>query len=177
VSPLLANVYLHEVERYMERYTELPDGERRKRKRQELANFRYVHYAADVVVLCDGSKEQAEAMRQELFEFLGSELKLELSLEKTKVTHISEGFEFLGFRIDRNIVGSGRWAPRIRIPMRAMEKVRGKLRTALAPHTHGDSVRSKIIGLKRIIGGWCRYCQTTSSPSRYFNKLDHAVFW
>ena len=42
VSPLLANIYLHELDRYMERYTELSNWERRKRKRLGLANFLYV---------------------------------------------------------------------------------------------------------------------------------------
>jgi RNA-directed DNA polymerase len=177
VSPLLANIYLHELDRYMERYTELPKGKREQRKRQRLANFLYVRYADDFVVLCDGKKEQAEAMRQELYGFLKTELKLELSMEKTKVTHVSEGFEFLGYAIDRSIVGSGKWAPRIRIPMRAMGKVPDKIRAALSKSTHEDSVAQKILGLNRIIGGWCRYYQTTSSPSEYFGKLGDKVYW
>jgi RNA-directed DNA polymerase len=177
VSPLLANIYLHELDRYMERYTELIRWKFQQRKRQGLANFLYVRYADDFVVLCDGTKEQAEALRQELYEFLKAELRLELSLEKTEVTHVHEGFEFLGFLIDRSITGSGKWAPRRRIPKRAVEKVQGKIRTALSPSTHHDSVRMKILGLNRIIGGWCRYYQTTSSPSRYFNMLDAETFW
>jgi RNA-directed DNA polymerase len=176
VSPLLANIYLHELDRYMERYTEIPRWDRSKRKGQGLANFLYVRYADDFVVLCDGTKEQAETMRQELYGFLKAELTLELSLEKTKVTQVHEGFEFLGFAIDRNIVGSGKWVPRIRIPTRAMEKVRGKIRAALSPNTHEDSVRSKILGLNRITGGWCRYYQMSSSPSFYFHKLSYETF-
>src|SRR5262245_22162882 len=176
VSLLLANIYLHELGRYMERYTEISMLDRRRRKGRGLANFLYVCYADDFVALCDGTKEQAETRRQELYQFLKSELMLELSLEKTKVTHASEGFELLGFLIDRNIVGSGKWAARIRIPMQAMEKVRAKIRAALAPNTHEDSVRLKILGRNRIIGGWCRYYQTTSSPSFYFGKLSHESF-
>jgi RNA-directed DNA polymerase len=177
VRSLLANIYLHELDRYMGRYTELQLTECQRRKRQKAANFLYVRYADDLVVLCDGTKEQAEAMRQEFYGFLKAELRLELSLEKTNVTHIQEGFEFLGFAIDRNIVSSGKWAPRIRIPTRAMEKARGKIRAALSPTTHEDSVRSKILGLNRIIGGWCRYYQTTSSPSFSFDKLSYECFW
>jgi group II intron reverse transcriptase/maturase len=177
VSPLLANIYLDELDRYMERFTALTDEERRKRRRRRLANFLYVRYADDFVVLCDGTKAQAEALREELHIFLKAELKLELSLEKTKVTHAHEGFEFLGYVIDRNITGTGKWAPRIRIPERALEKIRSKIRIALAPSAHGDSVHTKIVGLNRIIGGWCRYYQTTSSPSVYFRKLRYTVFW
>jgi RNA-directed DNA polymerase len=177
VSPLLANIYLHELDQYMERYTAIPQEERRKRKRHELANFLYVRYADDFVVLCDGTREQAEALRQELYIFLRRELKLELSMEKTKVTHVSAGFEFLGFLIDRGIGGSGRWVPRFRIPKRAVEKVRGKLRDALARWTYKDSVKMKILALNRIIGGWCRYYQMTSSPGVVFSKLSDETYW
>jgi RNA-directed DNA polymerase len=176
-SPLLANIYLSELDRYMERYTALSDGERKKRTRQERANFLYVRYADDCVVLCDGDRAQAEAMRLELYELLRAELKLELSMERTQVTHISEGFEFLGFVMARGIVGSGKWAPRIRIPIKSVEKVRRKVRAALAPDTHKDSVRMKILGLNRIIGGWCCYYQTTSSPSIIFAKIGNEVYW
>jgi RNA-directed DNA polymerase len=177
VSPLLANIYLHELDQYMERYTDLSKWKKSERKHRGRANFLFVRYADDFVVLCDGSKEQAEEFRQELYEFLKGELKLELSMEKTRVTHVSEGFEFLGYLIERNIVGTGKWAPRIRIPAKAMEKVRGKIRAILSPETHKVSVGMKIIGLNRIIGGWCRYYQTTSSPSEYFSKLGYEVFW
>jgi RNA-directed DNA polymerase len=176
LSPLLANIYLQELDRYMARYTALGDWERGKQRRQGKANFLYVRYADDFVVLCDGDREQAEALRQELYEYLKGELELNLSMEKTKVTHVSEGFEFLGYLIDRGIVGSGRWAPRIRIPAKAMEKVQVKLRTALSPRTCKDSVRTKILGVNRIIGGWCRYYQITTSPSKYFSKLNHVVY-
>ena len=147
VSPLLANIYLHELDRYMERYTELSNWERRKRKRLGLANFLYVRYADDWGALCDGSREHAEALREELYRFLKEELKLELSMDKTRVTHVSDGFVFLGYLIDRQLGGSGKWAPRVRIPARAMEKVRGKIRAATQPGSYKDSVRIKIIGL------------------------------
>jgi len=66
VSPLLANIELHELDEYMARYTALPGGKRQARKRQGLANFLHVRYADDVVILCDGTKAQADMMRQEL---------------------------------------------------------------------------------------------------------------
>jgi RNA-directed DNA polymerase len=177
VSPLLANIYLHELDRYMERYVDASHYERQQRKRQGLANFLYVRYADDFVVLCDGTRAQAVTMRQELYQFLEQELALKLSLEKTKITHIHDGITFLGYSIDRRITGTGKWAPRLRIPPSAMERVRTKVRTALAPSTHGDSVRTKIMGMNGIIGGWCRYYQITSSPSYYFDKLRYEVFW
>jgi RNA-directed DNA polymerase len=114
LSPLLANIYLHELDRYMEQYTNRLN--RSYWKKKGYANFLYVRYCDGFVVLCDGDKQQAEAMKQELAGFLADHLKLELSQEKTKVTHVIDGFEFLGYHIERGIGASGKLAPRIRIP-------------------------------------------------------------
>jgi RNA-directed DNA polymerase len=85
----------------MERYTVLSHAEKTKRRQHKQANFVYVRYADDFVVLCTGTKSQAEALREELYLFLKSTLRLELSKEKTKITHLNDGFKFLGFRIER----------------------------------------------------------------------------
>jgi RNA-directed DNA polymerase len=89
ISPLLANVYLHELDTYMERYTALPSKEKTVRRSQGLANFVYVRYADDFVVLCNGTRVQAEQIRDELQQFLAESLHLTLSMEKTKVTHLT----------------------------------------------------------------------------------------
>ena len=60
-------------------------------------NFTFARYADDFVVLCNGSRTQAEQMREELYEFLKTQLHLELSKEKTQITHLNDGFKFLGF--------------------------------------------------------------------------------
>lgn len=49
ISPLLANIYLHELDRYMEQLTDLTPNERVRRKKKGLANFLYVRYADDFV--------------------------------------------------------------------------------------------------------------------------------
>jgi len=128
-------------------------------------------------VLCGSTKEQAEAMKRELSEFLEKELKLTLSMEKTKVTFIKDGFTFLGFLIEKGIGEKGRCVPRIRIPLEAVHKIRIKYQMALSPHSHRDSVRTKILGINRITRGWCHYYQTTSSPSYFFSKLSNDLFW
>jgi amino-acid N-acetyltransferase len=59
------------------------------------------------VVLCNGTRAQAAALRQELHEFLPAERKLTLSMENTNVTHLHEGFQFLGFwRQRKMLIGS-----------------------------------------------------------------------
>jgi RNA-directed DNA polymerase len=176
ISPLLANVYLHELDKYMERYTSLPRGKREKRRQQGIGNFTFARYADDFVVLCNGGKQQAEEMREELYQFLRSKLRLQLSKEKTKITHINDGFIFLGFRIYRGQGGSG-ITTKIVIPDEAMDKVRVKIRIALSPTSHQDSVNTKIIGLNRLIRGWCQYYQYTSKASTQFSKLENELFW
>jgi group II intron reverse transcriptase/maturase len=177
ISPLLANIYLHELDRYMERYTDLSENKKRQRKGKGLGNFLYVRYADDFVVLCDGSKENAETMKQELNEFLSTELRLTLSMEKTKITHIDKGFRFLGFWIERAVGMSGKRAPRIRIPEESVKEFRDKMRKTFSPKTSNDSFTSKIIAANGIIRGWCQYYQHTSSPGYHFGKLTDEIYW
>lgn len=176
LSPLLSNIYLDSLDKYMEQYTELSEYVKGVRKKKGLGNFLYARYADDFVVLCNGSKGHAEAMKQELSNFLATELKLELSWDKTRVTHISDGIEFLGFEIDRNQSGSGKLAPRIRIPRSAAKRMTKKVQ-AMLKGSANESVNAKIKALNRVVRGWCQYYQYTSSPSGIFARIDHEVFW
>jgi RNA-directed DNA polymerase len=177
LSPLLANIYLHELDLYMERYTQLSSYYKAKRRKAGEANFLYVRYADDFVVMCNGTKEQAMAMKQELTEVLLTSLKLNLSLEKTKVTHINDGFQFLGIWIQRSIGSRGVYVPRTAIPDEAKKKFLSKLKRTLSPRTHQNSVNSKILALNQLIMGWGQYYQYVSSPKHVFNRLDAKVFW
>src|SRR5216684_1568298 len=125
VSPLLANIYLHELDRHMEsKYLNLSDVERARRRRQGQSNFLYVRYADDWVVLCNGTKEQAYTMKEERQTVLEN-MGLKLSEEKTKITHITEGFSFLGYRIIREM-GTSKMVTKVEIPEAAMKKFRHK---------------------------------------------------
>jgi hypothetical protein len=67
------------------------------------------------VVLCNGTKAEAHAIKEELKEVLRT-MGLTLSEDKTKVTHITEGFTFLGYRIIRGVGASGKMVPKVLIP-------------------------------------------------------------
>src|SRR5919109_954943 len=135
VSPLLANIYLQELDKYMERYTALPQREKTKRRQQRKANFVYVRYADDFVVLCNGTKGQAESLREELHAFLKTTLRLELSRERTRITHLNDGFKFLGFWIRRD-KGHDGMKTKVIIPKEAMDKINLKIDLSLAPSSH-----------------------------------------
>ena len=61
----------------------------------------YCRYADDFVVIVKGTKAQAKAIRNECRAFLEDELKLTLNMAKTHVTHVNDGFIFLGPRSSR----------------------------------------------------------------------------
>jgi hypothetical protein len=68
-------------------------------------------FTLDFVVLCNGTKAQALDMKEELKDIL-DHMGLKLSEEKTKVTHITEGFKFLGYTVIREIGETERWCLR-----------------------------------------------------------------
>jgi RNA-directed DNA polymerase len=176
ISPLLANVYLHELDKYMERYTAIPTRDKYQRRQMGLPNVVHVRYADDFVVMCNGTKAQTGWIKEEIANFLRDQLDLTLSPEKTVITHLNRGFEFLGFRIKRGRGGQGTVTKSL-IPRKAMRKHLDKLRTATAPSTCNDSIVTKIQALNRIIGGWCRYYLHTGNITRTFAILRDKTFW
>jgi RNA-directed DNA polymerase len=129
-----------------------------------------------LVILCNGTKEEAKALREELTKFLKETLKLNLSQEKTRITHLNDGFNFLGFRIAREMGQEG-MGTKVLIPKKSVDNVIQKVTTATDKTTHQDSVNTKILGLNRIIGGWCRYYQYTSKASSTFHKVEYISYW
>ncbi|GMA60412.1 group II intron reverse transcriptase/maturase [Alicyclobacillus fastidiosus] len=97
VSPLLGNVYLNELDEFIaNKYEYLSPRERRK---AQIPCY-IVRYADDAVILCR-SKEHAEILKEEVAQFLNEKLRLQLSAEKTLITHADAGLDFLGFNIRR----------------------------------------------------------------------------
>lgn len=176
LSPLLANIYLNELDQYMLRYSALSQWEKTKRRKQAMGNVAYIRYADDFVALTNGTKAQAEVIKEELYQFLKEKLRLNLSKEKTKITHLNDGFVFLGFKLQRRPHKCG-MQTKIFIPKEAIDRIRGKIIEATDPTTHQDSVNAKILAMNRLIRGWCQYYQYATRASDEFVKLGHFVFW
>ena len=104
LSPLLSNVALSVLDEHI---AQAPGGpavsryQRAKRRAQGLPNYRLVRYADDWCLVISGTQADAEALREEIAEIL-STMGLRLSPEKTVITHIDEGLDFLGWRIQRH---------------------------------------------------------------------------
>ncbi len=65
-----------------------------------------VRYADDFVIIVSGSRAEAIAEKTALAEYLRRTTGLQLSPEKTKITTLTEGFEFLGFKVSLRWMGS-----------------------------------------------------------------------
>ncbi|WP_409497454.1 group II intron reverse transcriptase/maturase, partial [Amycolatopsis sp. cmx-11-12] len=110
LSPLLANIVLSALDDHFQAkwdafsvgVDEAGAAQRRKRFRDNKggATFKLVRYADDFVILVHGPERLARALRDEVADLLQS-IGLTLAVEKTRVVHIDEGFDFLGFRIQR----------------------------------------------------------------------------
>jgi RNA-directed DNA polymerase len=101
LSPLLANIALHVLDEHLQgqwRKQMGTDFRRTRRRRTGLGTWRLVRYADDFVVLVHGSRQNTEALRDEIADVLAG-MGLRLSPAKTQIVHMSEGFDFLGFHL------------------------------------------------------------------------------
>lgn len=149
VSPILANIYLDKLDKYMMEYIRKFDGgENRKTNKERIQyeygkrlavaklksvtdkderkaiikqikafdkeraliscgdemdsdyrRMKYVRYADDFLIGIIGSKSDSQKIKEDIKNFLQSKLKLELSDEKTLITHTEKSAKFLGYEI------------------------------------------------------------------------------
>ena len=138
--------------------------------------MKLVRYADDFVVMVAGQRADAEALRDQVSSVLAP-MGLRLSEAKTRVCHIDEGFDFLGWRIQRRAWRSrtGRRAIYTYPSKKALASVTAKVRslTRRAKHrTLADLLRR----LNPVLRGWCNYFRHGVS-ARTFSYLDHFAFW
>jgi RNA-directed DNA polymerase len=166
ISPLLLNVALHGMEAAL--------GVRHNAKGEIVGPRAVVRYADDFVVFCE-SREDAEAVRRELAEWL-SPHGLSLSEEKTRIVHLTEGFDFLGFNVRQYVVANSRTGHKLLIKpsKQAVLDKRKELRD-LWLELKGHDVQTVCFRLNPIIQGWANYFRTVVS-SQTFVTMDHWMF-
>ncbi len=90
ISPLLANIYLNEFDKWAEERWHLPPNDLRRRRYAGSGNYKMVRYADDFVVISNDRIAGVKQTREEIRDFLERELHLVLTMEKTKITHVNE---------------------------------------------------------------------------------------
>lgn len=190
LSPLLANIVLSAIEERYERFLirRKRDGTAYADPRKAAGYFRWnerkkgrpvfmpIRYADDFVVLVSGTLEHAQAEKQDLARFLHEELKLMLSPEKTHVTALTEGFQFLGHRV--RLRWDDRWGywPRIEVPRERAQDLRYRIKQMTARgHLHLE-LQEVIDALNPVLRGWGRFYQHCYGAKAVFNRMDHYVW-
>ncbi|MFF7242136.1 group II intron reverse transcriptase/maturase [Streptomyces collinus] len=177
LSPLLANVALSVLD---EHFTTIEGGpqtspKRRFTRRQKgLANYRLIRYADDFVILVSGTRAHAEALLPEVAEVL-STVGLRLSEEKTLITHIDEGLDFLGWRIQRHQKrGTDRQYVYNYPAKKALRSIKAKTKT-LCRMNVSLPLAVLLHKLNQVLRGWTAYFRPGVS-ARSFQYLSMIVW-
>src|SRR5215207_3358084 len=175
LSPLMANVALNALDEHFVRAWEQTGGHhgRYARRRRGEANYRIVRYADDFVIAVAGERRHAEALIAETEQVLAP-LGLALSQEKTSITQIDEGIEFLGWKIKRQPGRDGRPQIYTYPSKRSLQAVTGKVKQ-ITRTGHNQTLDQLLHRLNPVLRGWCAYFHHGVS-SRTFNYL-RAYTW
>jgi RNA-directed DNA polymerase len=154
ISPTLANLTLDGMERLLSAFP-----------RRAKVNF--IRYADDFVVT-GASKEVLETRVKPVIQTFLAERGLLLSETKTKITHVSEGFDFLGWHV-RKHDDFLRICPSKKNTAAFYEKIRNKVHAL-----RGSKQDEVLFALNPIIRGWGNYHRVVHA-SRPFAQVDHLI--
>lgn len=175
ISPLLANIYLSQLDALYTRFHSMDHNERRRWRKRGLPMIQYTRYADDFVILVQGTREHAEAVLSDLRLFVRDALKMELAEEKTGILHVKEGFDFLGYHLR---LGKSQCADRparvLRPSRKAIMRFRRKIKELTSKRMVQKPLKRVLVELNRVIRGWGQYFRY-GTVSRLFGKLDWYV--
>jgi RNA-directed DNA polymerase len=178
ISPLLANIYLSALDRHFERAWKNQTryiGCSTYYRRKGHATYRLVRYADDFVILVRGSRQQAETVRDEVARLLRDELKMDLSLEKTLVTHVDEGFDFLGHHV-RRVAWKGKRVGWTFPSKKSLASILRKVRSLTDRSTVYQSLRRILHAVNSVLRGWSNYFRYDASK-RTLAYVDSFAWW
>jgi len=175
LSPLLANIALSALDDHFDRqwHQEMGTHTRRStRRRHGQGNWRLIRYADDLVLMVSGDRHHAEALREEVAAVLAP-LGLRLAPEKTRVVHISEGFDFLGFHIRKmRKPGTQKHYVYTKPSRKAIQAIKDKVKAKTYRSTRHASLEQLITSLNQALAGWANYFRHGVSKAT-FSAVDH----
>jgi group II intron reverse transcriptase/maturase len=153
ISPLLANIYLHEFDvKMME------------------SGYRVTRFADDLVIACK-TKGEASLALEKAREILEGGLELELHPVKTRIVHISQGFEFLGYLVKRGSRGTLFALPSDKSIESFKDNVRKKTQ-----RKNPLKLIDMIDELNPLLRGWGNYYRK-AHVKRLFHRMDGWIQW
>jgi RNA-directed DNA polymerase len=166
ISPVLANQALDGLEtRLREAFPLRGKGS----GRGKAAQVHLVRYADDFIIT-GNSKELLETLVKPLVESFLKERGLELSPEKTSLTHIEEGFDFLGQNVRRYPNGKLLIKP----SRKSIMSILAKVKEIICKH-RGAPAYALITQLNSVIRGWANYHRHVVSK-RIYARIDAKIF-
>ncbi len=161
ISPLLANIYLNEMDALWSKKTN---------------DFlvRLIRYADDGLILAKSNPEEYMELVKRILDLLG----LELNTDKTRITDINDGFDFLGIHYQMRYSNIKKRNLVMTYPSRkSMEKFRARVKDlAKISKTHVKTMRELIEELNALIRGWTNYFNHTNASKQY-NTLYRYTEW
>jgi group II intron reverse transcriptase/maturase len=177
VSPLLANAVLNNLDWFL--HSKGFHGKAKERRWSHgLPNVRFARYADDWCVFltrCD--RQYAERLRDEIRSFLRKTCGLELSAEKTRITHVRDGYDFLGFNISVGVGKMGELVPKVRVGRKAITNIQRRLGEAIRYRPAQESISVRLVRGSAVIRGWSNYYKIAHNFSQVAKGLDCKAFW
>ena len=166
ISPLLANIALHGMEEAL--------GVKYDSRGQLNSPTILIRYADDFVILCETQEKTIESKRD--MELWLNKRGLKLSEEKTRIVHITEGFNFLGFNVRhyKDKKTKTGYKSLIKPSKESLKKCRQDIREIFLNHK-GKSVGLLISKINPVIRGKANY-MNKSVASKIFKGLDKFLF-
>jgi len=177
LSPLLANIALSALDDHFDqkwRQEMGTESQRRKRRRHGQGNYKIIRYADDFVLMVSGDRRHAEALREEVTAVLAP-IGLRLAPEKTRVVHIDEGFDFLGYNIRRQRKrGTQKHYVYTRPSRKAVQAIKDKVTARTYRSTRHMDLDELITSLNRSLAGWAGYFRYGVSKAVFSAVDSHA---
>jgi len=172
ISPCLANATLNSLEVQLKRHLADTLGVKKAKK----TKVQVVRYADDFVVLADSKELLVEEVKPWVEQFL-SVRGVALSQEKTRITHITEGFDFLGWSFRKYVPKSPYRKAKLLIKpsKKNVSAFYRKVREIIKGS--GAITQEALIGqLNPVLRGWAQYHSPVVAKET-FSKLDSFIFW
>lgn len=170
ISPILANLVLDGIEEVVKshimRHSKMEDG---VVLYQQKIHFNFIRYADDFVVISNSPK-RLQILQRDIARFL-SLRGLELSKEKTHITHIRDGFNFLGFNFKKYNNDKVLVMP----TQDGIKSFKSKIKEIFKQY-RSSSLELLIDKLNPVIRGWGYYYRFVNSKG-IFGKLDQYIWY
>lgn len=169
LSPLMANVYLNEIDKMLEKAKEVT------KTHPVYTNIDYTRWADDLIIQVSWHPDADkvwEQVNRRIREELGK-LQVEINEDKTRYVQFNKGesFEFLGFLFKKTTTHQGKAGVWRQPKKKAIQNLRDKIKTAFKTYT--SQPLYKVINIiNPILRGWVEYFRIGNS-SQTFNNLKN----